>query len=306
MDVNNKNIDTYYNLLDKACMIYYNNLGIDYLESFIRVSDEIINGVDYELLKLDKKEIKKLKDIYDEFENSDFLNEEARLAIELVIIKGLKHRNIYLDFLTPDSISYIFCHIINYILKYNSFSDEVNILDTVMGTSNLLQTIINNCNGNINGIGIEHDELLVHVSKAFANLLGNNLVINYNDAKKECNVMADIIIGDFGETKDCYDIILERLNNIYDKGYFIYVINNDFFNNVNDTFKKEFLNEATFVSLITLPTTFTHEKHIGKSILIGKKEVLHNYDMAIIRLNDSLDKESISNTLNKIENIFKN
>ena len=34
-NIDNKKIDLFYKLVDKACMIYYNDLGTDYLDAFI-------------------------------------------------------------------------------------------------------------------------------------------------------------------------------------------------------------------------------------------------------------------------------
>ena len=182
VSINNSKVDLFYKLVDKACMVYYNEWGIDYLEAFIKVSESLTR--DFDEIKLSKKAIDKLNAIYEEISNTEFLNEEVRLACELVFVKGLKHRNVLLDFMTPDVINYLYVHIIKSILDNVEGFDksEITILDTVLGTSNLLQTIINNVENykdiNILGVGIEKDELLVHLSQAFSELLGNEIVIN--------------------------------------------------------------------------------------------------------------------------------
>lgn len=309
LSINNSKVDLFYKLVDKACMVYYNELGIDYLEAFIKVSESLTR--DFDEMKLSKKAIDKLNAIYEEISNTEFLNEEVRLACELVFVKGLKHRNVLLDFMTPDVINYLFVHIIKSILDNVEGFDksEITILDTVLGTSNLLQTIINNVENykdiNILGVGIEKDELLVHLSQAFSELLGNEIVINFNDALKKINSCANIIVGDFGETKDVYQIIEERLNNLADDGFFIYVINNDFFTYASDDFRKVVSSQATLIGLIMLPQTFTNASHVGKSILIGRKGNLSDYQMAIVKMEDDLSQESLEMTFVKIYNMFK-
>ena len=232
-NIDNKKIDLFYKLVDKACMIYYNDLGTDYLEAFIKVSESLTD--EFDEMKLSKKSIEKLNAIYNEISENDFLNEEVRIACELILVKGLKHRNVLLDFMTPDVINYLYVHIVKSIIDNCNFGDEITILDTVLGTSNLLQTIINNIEEykdiKIHGIGIEKDELLVHLSKALSNLLDNEIIINFNDALKKINNCANIIVGDFGESKDVYEIIKLRLDNLADDGFFVYVVNNDFFTN---------------------------------------------------------------------------
>ena len=43
MEINAKNIDIFYDLIDEACMIYYSELHLDYLNAFVEVADDIIN-----------------------------------------------------------------------------------------------------------------------------------------------------------------------------------------------------------------------------------------------------------------------
>ena len=306
--INNANVNLFYDLVDKACMLYYNELGIDYLEAFIKVVDALTD--EFDELKFKKSTIVKINAILEKIANTKFLNEEVRLASVLILVKGFKHRNLLLDFMTPDVINYLFVHIIKSIIEnVDSFKNkkELVILDTVLGTSNLLQTIINNIDNDINisGIGIEQDQLLVMIAKALSNLLNNDLIINYNNATSKINGCCDIIIGDFGETNDVYQIISERLDNLNDQGFFIYVINNDFFEKATESFKKIVSSSATLIGLIVLPNAFTNASHIGKSILIGKKELLNDYQMSIIKMNDDLSKESLELTFVKILNIFK-
>ena len=299
-------VDKFYKLLDKACLVYYDDLKTDYIEAFIKVANDLTNEFDEG--KLSDESIEKLKQIYHKIEEDNFLNEEVRLASELVIIKGLKHRNLVLDFITPDVINYLYTYIVRAIVDNTNYKDKEKlvIMDTVLGTSNLLQTIINNVDKEVLGIGIEHDELLVHVAKALTELVGNELVINYQDAKKETLEYADIVIGDFGEVDDIYDIILKRSINLPNGGYFIYLINNDFFVKCSDEVKNKIKKEMTFVGLVVLPNKFTSENHIGKSILIGKKEVVNDYQMAIIKIDEETNKDSFEDAINKINNMFKN
>lgn len=302
-----KKVDKFYNLIDKACTIHYEDLKMDYIEAFIKVANDLTNEFDED--KLSDEAIDKIKAIYEKIESEHFLNEEVRLACELIIIKGLKHRNLVLDFITPDVINYLYTYIVKAILNYTDYSkkEELVILDTVLGTGNLLQTIINNINEvDIKGVGIEFDELLIHTAKALSELVGNELVINYQDAKNENYQYADIVIGDFGNVRDVYDIILKRTLNLPDGGYFIYLIDNDFFVNCKEEYKKKIKDELTFVGLVVLPNRFTAEGHIGKSILIGKKATLKDYEMAVIKIHEELDKDSFEDAIDKINNMFKN
>jgi len=307
MQIDNKKVDLFYDLIDKACMIYYNDIKKDYLEAFISFTSALINGLDDS--RLSQKAVNKLEKIIEQIEKENFLNEEVRLAVELVLIKGYKHRNLLLDFLTPDAVNYIFSYIVNSIIDNNEDykeSMEVIVMDTVMGAGNMLNTIINNgallnSDVEIAGVGIEHDELLANLAKALADIMDNDVIINVGDAKNKINALADIIVGDFGETKDVYDIILARLDNILNKGYFAYMVNNDFFAKASDEFKQTLMKEVTLMGLIVLPTNFVKSGHVGKSIIVGKKELLKDYQMSVISIDENLsDMNLVAKKINKM------
>lgn len=307
MQIDNKKVDLFYDLIDKACMIYYNDIKRDYLEAFISFTNALINGLDEP--KLSNKAVQKLEKIINQISSQDFLNEEVRLAVELVLIKGYKHRNLLLDFLTPDGVSYIFSFIVNSIInndpKYKDLDDddfdEVVVMDTVMGAGNMLNTIINNGARNITGIGIERDILLANLAKSLAEIIDNDIIVNVQDAKIKFNALADIIVGDFGETEDVYDIILARLDNILNNGYFAYMVNNDFFTKATNEFKEALLKEATLMGLIVLPSNFVKKGHVGKSIIVGKKEILKDYQMSVISIDENLsDMNNVAKKINKM------
>lgn len=304
MTIDNNKVDLFYDLFDSALMTYYEDIKRDYLEAFVSFTDALINGLDDS--KLSEDAILKLEQIIAKIEREEFLNEEVRLASELLFIKGFKARNMNLDFLTPDAINYIFSFVCNSII-YNQYKDknEIVIMDTVIGTGNLLQTIINNAKVHIKGIGIEKEETFALLAKSLAELMDNELIINYNDAKNKINATTDIVVGDFGESKEVYDIILSRLENIVDKGYFVYLINNDFFVNVPQNFKEKLTKESTLMGLIVLPQKFISKGHIGKSILIGKKEVMKDYQMSVVNIDSDLSEKNMETVMKKINKMFE-
>ena len=61
MQIDNKKVDLFYDLIDKACMIYYNDIKRDYLEAFISFTNALINGLDEP--KLSNKAVQKLEKI---------------------------------------------------------------------------------------------------------------------------------------------------------------------------------------------------------------------------------------------------
>ena len=298
MEINAKNIDIFYDLIDEACMIYYSELHLDYLNAFVEVADDIINQDDD--FNLSDESIEKLNQIYNKIYDLQLLNEEIRLGITLLLIKGLKHKNAPLDIVTPDTIGYLYTFIID--LLIGKKEGKKVIIDTAMGISALSQTIVVNSE-DIFLVGIEKDSDYVRVAKAFSDLLNNDVKLYYQDYKNFIYDVGDIVIGDLSRVEDKYEVILERLDNIKDNGYFIYLIDNDFFQNAVNGFKDSLSKVATLTGLIVLPDNFTVNDHVGKSILIGKKAELSDYHMSILKI-DSFDSKSIGETFQKVKKMI--
>lgn len=313
--MNFEKIDLYYDLVDQACMIIYEDLQLDYFESFLRVSKDINIGFDD--AKLSDEAIKKLENIYEIITLENFYNEEVRLALELVIVKAFKHINFPLDLMTPDTINYLVAMIIR--TKYPE--QELAILDTNLGTGNMLNAISNNLDYSPNLVGIEKNETLVKLAQATANLQQNDIVIYFQDVLNRVPFRGEVVVGDLagyeyvGETSlelyrqgvnyFPYLVIAARLDNIVEDGYFVYIIDNDFFNKTGIAEFREFISDkATLVGLIVLPENMVQGDHVGKSLLIGKKAVEENYNMTVLRL-ENFEKENTEELFIKIKTMIE-
>ena len=61
------------------------------------------------------------------------------------------------------------------------------------------------------------------------------------------------------------------------------------------------MKEATLMGLIVLPSNFVKPGHVGKSIIIGKKELLKDYQMSVITIDESLkDMDKVAKKINKM------
>ena len=309
----NSVIDLFYDYIDKACMLIYDEIKTDYLQLLLRVSNDIANGIN--TTNLSEEVVDQLEAIYDKVLTTEIYKDEVRVAFELLLVKAFKHIDRSIELMTPDAIGYLLAYIVRYLAN-----EESTIIDTALGTANLLQTISNNTYPEMHLVGIENDQMLVDVSVASSNLQDNDLKVYYQDVLTPIFEKARIVIGDL----DCsdYDVngyskllekgvkylpyltIYERLNNIENEGYFIYIINSDFFNQEGvDEFRSELTKVATLVGLILLPD----EMFLGntkKCILIGKKEVMNQYQMAILNI-ASLTGEELTKTYSKITKMIE-
>ena len=79
------------------------------------------------------------------------------------------------------------------------------------------------------------------------------------------------------------------------------MVNNDFFTKATNEFKEALLKEATLMGLIVLPSNFVKKGHVGKSIIVGKKEILKDYQMSVISIDENLsDMNNVAKKINKM------
>ena len=311
-----KNIDLFYEILDEACMLLYDELKISYLEALIRVGNDIVFEIDDSRISLETFE--KLQEIYKRLTNKIFLNEEIRLAFELLMVKAFKHSDINYEIITPDTINYLVS-----VISSDLMGDkDIKILDPMLGSGNMLEAIANNFPRKVELIGIENNSNLVKLAEINSNLEGNIIDIYFQDTLNSINNIVDLIVCDFdnsnintktnsylnnnGITYLPYLVIEKHLENLKDKGYLVLVIDNDFFEQKgSNIFHEYILNKMTFMALITLPPSLTKEGHPGKSILIGKKEVLSDYRIEIMNIED-FDRNKLDNVFIKLSGIIEN
>lgn len=314
-NINLEKINMFYDLVDQACMDLYEDIGLNYLDALIRVGNDLVFEVDDS--KISPEILSELLDIYNSLRNQIFYNEEIRLAFELLMVKAFKHLGLPLNVMTPDTI----CYLVSMIIKDKFEGKKITVIDTLLGTSNLLQAISNNFNSDVELIGIEKEEYLVKLSEISTNLQNNEMKIYYQDAMNSIYDKADVVVGDL-ESSDYqgefvseltemgisylpYLLIGKRLENIVDDGYFVYVIDNDFFSQEkSEEFRKYLEDKATLLTLIVLPQSIVQSGHPGKSIIIGKKKVLNNYHMSILNILN-FEKDYLEDVLKKLENIVK-
>ena len=277
-------VDQFYDLIDECCMKLNEKLHLNYFDCLVRVANDILYEVNDS--KLEEDDLKFLEEKYDQLPNIKITNEEVRLAMQLLIIKAMKHINMNLEIMTPDYINYIIGYLVN--SYYKGTKKKVSILDVEVGTGNLINTISNFSEFETNLIGVENNQLLIDICKANTELQNNEITLYFQDVLTTFLEEVDVIVGDLDcDTKENkyypYEIIINYLPNLNKDGIFIYLIENDFFTKEQiNNFKKDF--QGTFLGLIVLPQNLFNKDHIGKSLLIGTSKKLTSFEMMIMQL----------------------
>ncbi len=297
-------IDRFYDLIDECCMLLNEKIKLNYFDALIRVANDIVYEVDES--KLDEQDIAFLVEKYNVLTSLTITNEEVRQAMQLLMIKAMKHINMNLEIMTPDYVSFIIGYIID---SYFKNQKEVNILDVEVGTGNMITTISNFIKNETNLIGVENNKLLVNLCKANCEMQNNEISLYFQDTLTKLIETVDVAIGDLDcEIKDNkyypYEIINNYLPNIDDEGIFIYLIENDFFNKeqIND-FKSRF--KGTLLGLIVLPNGLFNKNHIGKSILVGSPLQLKNFEMMVMQMASINEQDKFYDNINEIQEWIK-
>ncbi len=288
--LNQKNIELIYDTIDESCMIMYEKLEYDYYSSVIETLKNILGNRVYQ--ELDVETSKQLLEIYSKID-VDLDSEEIRKALQLAILKGIKHILGTNDIMTPDTIGLLFAYLIN---KFNT-KDNIKIFDPACGTSNLLTTIANNIDAECSLFGFDIDPTQVKLAELSCELQAHDAEMFYNDSKEVRLYDMDFVVADFDKDTQ-HDILVNQISSLRDNGWMIALIYNDFF--MKEEYRTKIMEEAFLQGLIQLPTTMF--KNDGKSIiLIQKKGTCKQREFLLTKLESITDVYSVNNAITKIE-----
>lgn len=297
-----ENYDYIYDVIDEACMLLYEEIGINYLDALIRVSKDILEQIDD--TKLDMDALAKLELIYEKLNDRTFSNEDIRLAYNLLIIKALKHARLSLDMIIPDSIGLVFANIIR---KYYG-DDYINMLEIGAKCANLTNTIANFLENDITCFAQEDDLKLAELARLASNMQDRDIIVYNNKITDPLEVNVDVVIGHLESKKENdeyipYKAIAKLMRYLEEDGLFIFLIDNDFFSYPDlANFRSRFT--GTLLGLLILPETM-FKGTITKSILIGSKKQINDFEMLVVNMPSFSDAVRLNEEMIRIEDWVK-
>jgi len=198
----------------------------------------------------------------------EFNKEEIRKAFQYSCLRGLKHQGTSNQLITPDSIGLFFSYLIEKLYDIK----KMTILDPLIGSGNLITTLANNLDKELNLIGVEKDLIFYKLSQALFGMLEYQENIYYQDVLSFENISSDLIVTDFSgiDQSEIYLLIKHFDQLLKDDSFLISVIDNSFF---DDELIKDFIFEVKdkwhFFGMIVLPESIF--KNSQKSIFILQK-----------------------------------
>lgn len=248
----------------------------------------------------------KLLHIYEKLSDIEFSPEDIRKALQSIIIRGYKEESLEQD-LTPDTIGFFIAYLIS---RISRDEPELSILDPLAGAGNMLISIENHLNMNLNLFAIENNKLKVQLLKSLADLTNTMVEIYFQDTLNIKMKDMDYVVFDMprlsnSESYFPYDVVLHHLDSLKDDGYIIGILPNDFFEYDKDSsFKKSLSEKGRVFGIIELPDDFF--KSNPKSIIMFKKNTLKDKNCLMVKLPSFTDDKAFNDVLYKIEDWFLN
>jgi site-specific DNA-methyltransferase (adenine-specific) len=304
--VNKKHVEAFYDYFDQVADRLYHQYQKPYIEGMNEAFNFLLDETFLGSYSVDTTEY--VQTLKNEITSTKFSREEVRKAVQLGMLKGYKHTYSSNSLLTPDTIG-IF---IGYLLK-KLYKDTTvhSILDPLVGTGNLVYTILNHVEIDAKVYGVDNDLVRCNIARNLGDLLEYQNEMFYQDTFSYVDKGFDLIVTDMPISTEIpyfpYQVINHYMDALVDGGYFISLIENDFFEKKgNDIFKQEIERKGIIFGLIKLSDTLFQSN--PKSILILRKKgenVSIHKDFLLVDLPSFNDIDSFNRTIVKIDNWFQ-
>ncbi len=282
-------VEQLFTLFNETAVILQEELSCTYLEALAETGENLFHGsiLQEEVSELTEKRLKKQ---YAEIILGNLSKEEIRKAYQLVILKGMKENVQPNHQMTPDTVGLL----IGYLVQKFMNKPSLRLLDPAVGTGNLLTTVLNQLQGNVDSIGVEIDDLLIKLAYVNANLQEHPIQLFNQDSLEPLfidpvdAVIADLPIGfypndvraadyqlkaDEGHSYSHHLFIEQSVRHTVPGGYLFFIVPNGLFESVQAPKLREFFRENVIVQgLLQLPTAMFTNKAAAKSILILQKQ----------------------------------
>lgn len=302
------NLEQFYAYLDQVATRVNEMDGTPYLEGVAYALDYLLDDeVSKGIVDVVYEDLKQYKSAVID---TSFDKETIRKAIQLALLNGFKTMKITNSMMTPDSIGMFIAYIVK---KLYGEGAKLNVFDPLIGTGNLQATLNNHFSEQCHFDGTETDPLLAMLSRNVMDALEINHQIFHQDTLSFEKKDYDLIVTDFPvESKDRketyfpYQVVLHHMNNVKVGGYFIALIENDFFEqNEAVAFKEKLMKDMHLYGLIKFDEGLF--KNHPQSLLIMQRKAKETdtlKDFLLADLPPFLEEERFNESLYKIEQWF--
>lgn len=268
-----ENIFTY---LDTQSSTLSEKMDITYLDGLLNALTGLREGEQTELLV-------------------DASREDIRKAIQLAILKGM-HKNVQANHqMTPDSLGFLVGYFVEQFLDTKLKSEEtLEIADLAIGTGNLLLTVMNQLDRNIQGYGVEIDDLLIQLAAVSGDLQQQPINLYRQDALQNLMldpvdaIVSDLPVGYYPDTEfaENYEIhaeegmtyahhmlIEQAINYTKEGGYLFFLVPNNIFESEQAPLLYTYIQKHAWIqAVVQLPENLFKKQELAKSLFILQKK----------------------------------
>ncbi|WP_221644390.1 class I SAM-dependent methyltransferase [Listeria grayi] len=284
-----------FQVLDSTTVILQDALEISYLEALYETGENLFQHEVLQVEEVSAEQVADLKKAYASVALDDYTPEDIRRALQLALLKGMKHGIQTNHQMTPDSIGFILAYFIEKLTKEKA---EVAILDPACGTGNLISTITNQLlltkDKVVQATGIEVDDLLISLALVSSDLQGQRTHLLHQDGLSNLLVdPADIVVSDLpvgyypdDERANTYELkqasghsfahylfIEQGMRYTKPGGYLFFLVPDSMFADSEFPRVDRFIKKHGHMQgIIKLPETLFKSEQSRKSILILQKQ----------------------------------
>lgn len=304
-DIKINNLELFYDCVDESNNILYDAIHKNYFELIETTVNNILAGE--VVCDVDDDVVQKLNDVYDKIADVDFTVEDVRKAMQAIILKGFKEMRIPNGNTTPDTLGIFIAYLVTKLTK----SKNISILDPLCGTGNLLHTIANHLDKEIQLYACDHDLWMTKLTRMVSDLLNLEVNVYLQDTLNLNLLDLDFVVFDLPnvikeDNKEYfpYKAMLHYKNMLKDGGAMIGIVGNDFFDYDKDqAFKKELLSDSSIIGLVELPDKMFVSK--PKIILVIQKKVYDKKNCFMVKLPSFTEVKEFNSVLMDIEAWFE-
>ena len=304
--MNKKNIEMFYDYFDEVSNLLYEKFDKTYLEGMNEAFNLLLDDNFKEEYSIEVVET--LRIAKENISSIAFEREEVRKAVQLGLLKGYKHAFMSNSLITPDTIGIFIGYIIEKLYKDQKLE---NVMDPMIGSGNLVFSALNHMKKNIKIYGVDSDLTICNLVRNVADLLEYKNEIFFQDTLTYFDQGFDLILTDLPITDDedyfPYKAINHHLDSLTSGGYFVVLIENDFFEKKDvKIFKDEINKKAYMFGLIKLSETLF--KQNPKSILLIRKKIedeIPPKEFLLVDLPSFNDNDGVNNSIIKIDEYFR-
>ncbi|AQP53683.1 SAM-dependent methyltransferase [Vagococcus penaei] len=286
-------IEKGFQLINESVGILQQTLDASFFDAYIENQENFLDGRQARVIDNvpTKEEVAKLEANYQQLSDLSLTAEEKRKITQLVLLQGLMKDNVQANHqLTPDGLGFLFVYMFE---QLTTGKKNVSVLDPVVGTGNLLYTIMANLNlagYQTTGFGVDVDDTLLSISSVNRDWLGLDVELTHQDSLHPLLIdpvdfaVADLPIGFYPDDdrakefqtshKDghsyAHHLLMEKaMTHVKPNGFGLFLLPTNFLESEQAAeLKTWLLKEVYLQAVLQLPNSLFKHKSMSKSIIV--------------------------------------